>query len=248
MNIWSTDMKVLMNEQQVNTLILEQCITNSFLLTEERDLGALVDKIMKYVMRFNIGVAAVIGAIRVNQDLTASEKDYVEQEIVCRIGADDYDEMNVDTVPMKRVDFNDASDDEWRCISFNGEITVYNAVANQCNDDTNHTASMFELDMERPQDHRIVAMDREFMKYHGIKFGDIIKIDNCGKQSGVYQVQDLMNARYAMQPKVDVLSDYNTKYGGSSGHARIFVLKNKKNASNYKKNMKKSLNGVFNSR
>ena len=35
--------------------------------------------------------------------------------------------------------------------------TVYNAVVEQCNSDPGHTASMFELDLDNPYSHKIIA-------------------------------------------------------------------------------------------
>ena len=36
--------------------------------------------------------------------------------------------------------------------------TVYNAVPEQTNSDTSHTASMFKLDLKNPYKHRIIAV------------------------------------------------------------------------------------------
>ena len=120
---------------------------------------------------------------------------------------------------------------DWRRISNQAIVTVYNAKPEQCNADVQHTASMFRLNLDAPETHKIVALERTFMEKNGIKFGDLIMIKGTymGRQDGIYQVQDLMNKRFAGMDKVDVLVDNNTKYGGTAKneHAEIFVLKDK---------------------
>lgn len=126
---------------------------------------------------------------------------------------------------------------EWTEICNDAVITVYNAKANQCNDDVEHTASMFRLNLNDVASHKIVAVERTFMQEHGLRYGDVIKIEGTykGKQDGVYQIQDTMNKRFAGQHKVDVLVPDDVTHGGTlpDEYAKIYVLTNKGDSQKY---------------
>ena len=49
-------------------------------------------------------------------------------------------------------------------ISKNVHATVYNAVPEQTNSDPGHTAFMFELDLNNPYKHKIIAVSRDLLK------------------------------------------------------------------------------------
>lgn len=127
--------------------------------------------------------------------------------------------------------------EEWREICNDAVITVYNAKASQCNADYKHTASMFSLNLNDVASHRIVALERTFMKQYGLKFGDVIKIVGTynGLQDGIYQIQDVMNKRFAGQHKVDVLVPNEITYGGTldGQYAKIYVLNDKDTTQKY---------------
>lgn len=138
-----------------------------------------------------------------------------------------------------------APKEEWKPVCNDVIVTVYNAVPEQCNNDIQHTASMFKLNLNNVASHKIVAMERTFMKELGLKYGDVIKIEGTykGKQDGVYQIQDTMNKRFAGQHKVDILVPNNIKYGGTlpDKPATIYVLNNKKDTQKYLDLMSPSL-------
>lgn len=137
--------------------------------------------------------------------------------------------------------------EEWKKIANDVVITVYNAVPSQCNNDVQHTASMFRLNLNDPASHKIVAMERTMMAKYGIKYGDIIKIEGTyqGKQDGIYQVQDTMNKKYAGQNKIDVLVPNNVKYGGTTKDAlaTVYVLNDKSNEATYRLDMAPEYDG-----
>lgn len=144
--------------------------------------------------------------------------------------------VSTDKCPADSINMSD-----WRRISNEAIVTVYNAKPEQCNADVQHTASMFKLDLNAPENHKIVALERTFMQKNGIKFGDLIMIKGTyrGRQDGVYQVQDLMNKRFAGMDKVDILVNDSIKYGGTAKnqHAEIFVLNNLEKDSDYRLGM-----------
>ena len=135
--------------------------------------------------------------------------------------------------------------DEWELATDNLIVTVYNAVPSQCNNDVQHTASMFKLDLNRPEEHRIVALERTMAKRLGLNFGDLVKIEGTfnGAQDGVYRYEDLMNKRFAGMDKADVLVAKNVKYGGTlkGQPAKLYVLKDKDNSQKYLADMLPSL-------
>ena len=127
--------------------------------------------------------------------------------------------------------------EEWKPICNDAVITVYNAKPEQCNNDVEHTASMFHLNLNDVSSHKIVALERSFMKEFDLKFGDVIKIvgTHKGLQDGVYQIQDVMNKRFAGQHKIDILVPDSVTHGGTwpEQYATIYVLNDKNNTKQY---------------
>lgn len=126
---------------------------------------------------------------------------------------------------------------EWKMVCTDAVVTVYNAVPSQCDNDVEHTASMFKLNLKDVASHKVVAVERTFMKELGLEYGDVIKIEGTykGKQDGVYQVQDTMNKRFAGQHKIDVLVPSDIKYGGTMPNqfAKVYILNDKNNTQKY---------------
>lgn len=125
----------------------------------------------------------------------------------------------------------------WSLAANDVEATVYNAVPSQCNNDCLHTASMFRLDLNDVAPHKIIAMERTFMKELGVQYGDVVKIEGTGKYDGVYQIQDTMNKRFAGQHKIDILVPKNIKYG-KWNNVKLYILKDKSLKTKFTKDMK----------
>lgn len=122
---------------------------------------------------------------------------------------------------------------DWKVVSTDAVATVYNLTKSQCNNDLAHTASMFRLDTENPYSHRIVAMERTYMKELGLKYGDLIKIEGTDSvYDGVWQVQDTMNKRFRGQHKIDLLVPNGVKHG-KWDNVSISVLKHPIEFSDY---------------
>ena len=101
----------------------------------------------------------------------------------------------------------------WDLIANDVTATVYNAVPSQCNDDPVHTASMFRLDLDNVESHRIIAMERTMMAEYGISYGDTVLVAGTGRYDGLWQVQDTMNKRFAGQHKIDFLVPKHIRQG-----------------------------------
>lgn len=128
----------------------------------------------------------------------------------------------------------------WVLVASDVVTTVYNAVPNQCDSTPNYTASGFKLDLTNVAAHKIIAMERTFMKELGLKYGDVVKIEGTGKYDGVWQIQDTMNKRYAGQHKIDLLVDKSIKLGKWT-NVKLYVLADKELTEFFKKDFASSL-------
>lgn len=187
-------------------------------LVEQQIINESINSILAKVKAGIITVAAALSMVAAINGITPKQREVIEQEII-------------EVAPKE----------EWTQIADDCKVTVYNAVPAQCNNDVSHTASMFKLDLNNPEKHKIVAMERTFMSEFGLQYGDVIKIVGTynGKQDGIYQIQDTMNKRFAGQHKVDVLVANNIHYGGTldAEPAKIYVLIDKENTEKYIKDM-----------
>ena len=126
--------------------------------------------------------------------------------------------------------------DEWVLVAENVEGTVYNAVVEQCDDDPIYTASMFRLNLDDVYSHKIIAMEKTFMRDLGLKYGDVVKVEGTGKWDGVWQIQDTMNPRFAGRKKIDFLVPEDVKLG-KWNTIKLYSLSDKENTDIYKNNM-----------
>lgn len=213
--------KIYLTEAQFDALMEQQMLNES--------IGSILEKVAAGVLSVYVACAMVKGC----KSLPEIEKNKMLQQIeqvAQNAGAQASNVLDNVAAQASKIDSTNIQGD-WRRISNQAIVTVYNAKPEQCNADVQHTASMFRLNLNAPESHKIVALERTFMQKNNIKFGDLIMIKGTykGKQDGIYQVQDLMNKRFAGMDKVDILVDNNTKYGGTAKneHAEIFVLNDK---------------------
>ena len=86
--------------------------------------------------------------------------------------------------------------------------SVYNAVAEQCNEDYLNTAFMFHLGTQGHFKHRIIAVSRDLL----VKYPNGSKVLLKGtKYDGVYTVRDKMNKRF--KKRIDILIDSHMPIG-----------------------------------
>ena len=86
--------------------------------------------------------------------------------------------------------------------------TVYNAVPAQTNSDPGHTAFMFELDLDNPYKHKIIAVSRDLLT----EYPKGTKVCVAGTTyDGVYIVMDKMNKRYT--DRIDLLINEEMQIG-----------------------------------
>lgn len=101
----------------------------------------------------------------------------------------------------------------WELISRKTIATVYNAVPSQCNHDCFRTASMYRINPDTIEKDRILAMERTMMAEYGIAYGDSVLIRGAGRYDGVWQVQDVMNKRFAGEHRIDFLVPLTIRHG-----------------------------------
>lgn len=210
--------KIYITESQFDLLMERQMLNESF--------SSILEKVAAGVL----SVYLACSMVRSCKGLPEIEKNKMIQQIEQAAPQQEVNPLDSVAAQATQVDSTNIQGD-WRRISNQAIVTVYNATPSQCNADVQHTASMFRLNLKAPESHKIVALERTFMQKNGIKFGDLIMIKGTykGRQDGIFQVQDLMNKRFAGMDKVDVLVDNNTRYGGTAKneHAEIFVLNDK---------------------
>lgn len=91
--------------------------------------------------------------------------------------------------------------------------TVYNPVAEQCDNDPLITADCSEIDLEKLDsgDLKWIALSRDLLEKYG--YGDRIEIIclSDSKINGIYEVHDTMNSRFTN--KIDILMPNSIKSG-----------------------------------
>jgi len=101
---------------------------------------------------------------------------------------------------------------------------------------------MFKLNLEDPESHKIIAMERSMMDEYGLSYGDLIKIEGTGDRDGVYQIQDTMNKRFKGKHKIDILINYESTIG-KWNNIKVYRLSNPEYCyKNFKDNMANALN------
>lgn len=207
--------KIYLTEQQIRTVVEKN-------LMDEGLKNISIEKLMSLFRKGLISAAFFIASIGTFHSLSPEQRDKLRAEIAAAAPAD-----------------------EWTLVADDVIATVYNAVPSQCNNDVSHTASMFKLNLDDVASHKIIAMERTFMKELGLHYGDVVKIEGTyqGKQDGTYWLQDTMNPRFANQHKVDILVPETIKYGGTAKNerAKIYVLTDKSRTAEYTANMAPSL-------
>lgn len=80
--------------------------------------------------------------------------------------------------------------------------TCYNAVVEQCNNDVQHTATMFVLNLDNPYSHRILAVSRD-LESKGFGMNTKVLIYGTDKYDGIWIIRDRMAKRWTN--KIDFL-------------------------------------------
>lgn len=220
-------MNIIITESQYNDLFEVHTLMES--IFEVESLSEFKSELKKLVRKLLImGVAAAsIGGIISNYCDKNGTPPAVKNEVMSELYKEWMPDMDYQSLLRKY---------SWKLVDDKTVATVYNAVPAQCNKDFGVTANMFHLNLNDVLSHRIIAMERTFMKSLGLKYGDLVKIEGTDGYDGIWQIQDTMNKRFAGQHKIDILVPENIK-NGMWNNVKIYKLTNPQLESEYKSQM-----------
>ena len=89
--------------------------------------------------------------------------------------------------------------------------TLYNAVVEQTDSSPLVTASGAITNELCPESHRWVAVSRDLLRKEGWEFGECVKVQGADEMDGIWQIQDVMAARY--MNSIDFLVENDRKLG-----------------------------------
>ena len=228
----NTKKTILLNEN--NAILLEKIILQESIF-EASSLDEIKNILKKMIKRGIVISATLLASIISFYNLSKSEaeelKNTIKQEEISISANNDVNNVNKNNIKSESI---------WSLAANDVIATVYNAVPSQCDGDCDTTASMFKLNLKDVMSHKIIAMERTFMKELGLKYGDVVKIEGTGKYDGEYQIQDTMNKRFAGMHKIDILVPNNIKLG-KWNNVKLYVLKDKSLTPQIKSNMAPSL-------
>lgn len=213
--------KIIITEEQYRNLVETRILMES--IFEASSIEEFNKEVKKLIRRLLLGGMSIVG-------IYSAIASYCDKNNI----PSEYKDIAIKQIEnVKSESGDEKAHSDWKLADTHTLATVYNAVPAQCNGDFGHTASMFRLDLYNVLSHRIIAMERTFMKKLGLKYGDVVKIEGTGKYDGIWQIQDTMNKRYSGQHKIDILVPDNIKKG-QWDNVKIYVLKDKSLTDNYK--------------
>ena len=214
-------MKLVLSEdikQLIREVVIEEVVCSRIdeYLNEGISREELINKIKKYAAT-GLLTLSMLGYLAHVYNLTNNEVEVVKHEI-----------ENVKQEVKEK-------EPQLKLLSTNVIGTVYNLTKNQCKSDLSTSASNFRPNPKDPGGHRIVAVERTFMKKLGLKWGDVIYVTGSNDKDidGYWRVEDTMNKRFAGQKKIDFLVDYDRKLG-KWNDLKIYKVVNPEDAENIK--------------
>ena len=119
---------------------------------------------------------------------------------------DDLHEKN-----MRLIEINDELKRQMDMLEFNVTVTMYNPTKGQTDSTPNELADGTKINPHKASSYRYIALSRDLLARWGgpFNYGDYVIVEGTGKQDGVYQVRDTMNARFTK--RVDILKDRGSR-------------------------------------
>ena len=119
---------------------------------------------------------------------------------------DDLHEKN-----MRLIEINDELKRQMNMTEFNVTVTMYNPTRGQTDSTPNELADGTKINPHKASSYRYIALSRDLLSRWGgpFNYGDYVIVEGTGKQDGVYQVRDTMNARFTK--RVDILKDRGSR-------------------------------------
>ena len=94
---------------------------------------------------------------------------------------------------------------------FEVTVTMYNPTRGQTDSTPNELADGTKINPNRASSYRYIALSRDLLSRWGgpFNYGDYVIVEGTGRQDGVYQVRDTMNARFTK--RVDILKNRGSR-------------------------------------
>jgi len=110
------------------------------------------------------------------------------------------------TVAEKKEPVNDTI----RGAEYNVTVTMYYAVAGQCDATPLITADGSKINPKAASEHKWIAVSQDMLKRNGgkIAYGDYVEVKGTKDQDGIYCVHDCMNKRF--HNTIDILETAGT--------------------------------------
>lgn len=225
--------RIYLTESQLTNVVISEAIQVGK-NRQLRPINEIIQRLVLLIMKGVVPLMVVIQSIDAFQGMTNNEKEQIKTEVIKQVKFGEKSDKK--KIPTEK------ENNGMKYMCGDGIVTVYNAVPSQTNSDCFTTSSGFKIDPKNPGGHRLCALERTFQAEFGIKAGDIIYITGTygGKFDGPYQVQDLMNKRFAGMHKIDILVNYDIKYGGTTKNknATVYKVTDPKLIAKYKSEMK----------
>ena len=103
--------------------------------------------------------------------------------------------------------------------------TIYQAVEGQTDSTPNLSAIMFEIDLDDPRKHNIIAVSRD-LEGLGFEMGEYVLVEGAGELSGVWVIEDRMNKRWVH--RIDFLVNNDIRLG-KWNDVKLEIWRQKKN-------------------
>ena len=112
---------------------------------------------------------------------------------------------------MRLIEINDELKRQMNMTEFEVTVTMYNPTRGQTDSTPNELADGTKINPNRASSYRYIALSRDLLARWGgpFNYGDYVIVEGTGKQDGVYQVRDTMNARFTK--RVDILKDRGSR-------------------------------------
>lgn len=110
-----------------------------------------------------------------------------------------------------RVIERSAQVDTIRGAEYNVTVTMYYAVAGQCDNSPLITADGSKINPKKATEHKWIAVSQDMLKKNGgkLNYGDFVEIKGTGDKDGIYEVHDCMNRRF--KNRIDILETKGTE-------------------------------------
>ena len=119
------------------------------------------------------------------------------------------DEMHAKIITLQEINYELKR--QMNMTEFEVTVTMYNPTRGQTDSTPNELADGTKINPNIASSYRYIALSRDLLARWGgpFNYGDYVIVEGTGKQDGVYQVRDTMNARFTK--RVDILKSRGSK-------------------------------------